>query len=154
MQIEKNIGDKMEKIDVMMDLIKNQDCNAQKWAKAFMQVYNSNPSLVIDEAFMIGWFANIWAVTYDKTRSSNDYNLGYNQGISDSKNSEGACNMYNESIQNTGNISKEELNSSYGEIFKTFIIPGIYIKECDENMITTIDNTYKPCCGAIECNHQ
>ena len=47
-----------------MDLIKNQDADAQKWAKAFMQDYN-NAEVEIDEALMIAWFSNAIMAMHD-----------------------------------------------------------------------------------------
>jgi hypothetical protein len=104
MQIEKNIGDKMEeKIDVI-DLLKNQDMDAFKWAKSFMQTYNSDPGLDLDCELMLSWFANAIMV-------------GYNRGIKESL----KLNDFNDipiTFDNAGNIS-------------AICSPGVYVQEID-----------------------
>lgn len=50
-----------------MDLVKNQDTDASKWAKAFLETFNPNNFRTFpDEADMIGWFANAIMTAHDK----------------------------------------------------------------------------------------
>lgn len=51
-----------------LDLVKEQNTDAQKWAKAFMDTKEKN-NFVIDEALMIGWFANAIMTMNDKLKN-------------------------------------------------------------------------------------
>jgi hypothetical protein len=48
-----------------MELVKNQDTNAYKWALAFVQTIEEH-KIVIDQSTMISWFANAIMCMHDK----------------------------------------------------------------------------------------
>lgn len=50
----------------------NPDANA--WAKFFMQTRAENPDLVIDEALMVGWFANAMMAMHDHLQGGGPIN--------------------------------------------------------------------------------
>ena len=70
-----------EEIDVMK-LLRNRDVDAQKWAKAFMQMIVSK-GVEIDEGLMISWFANAIMTALDKCNEEkpNDSRETSSEGI-------------------------------------------------------------------------
>jgi hypothetical protein len=46
-----------------MSIHTNPDASA--WARFFMETLEKNPDIVIDEGFMIGWFANAMMAMHD-----------------------------------------------------------------------------------------
>lgn len=54
--------------DYDMSIHHNPDAAA--WAKFFMETIEDNPNINIDEALMVGWFANAMMAMYDYTLST------------------------------------------------------------------------------------
>lgn len=50
----------------MKDLTGEMD--AQVWAHEFMEFWKENPIHIMDEEFMLGWFANAIMAGYDEAR--------------------------------------------------------------------------------------
>jgi hypothetical protein len=48
--------------------------DAMAWAKFFMQTKAENPDLVIDEALMVGWFANAMMAMHDHLQGGGPIN--------------------------------------------------------------------------------
>jgi hypothetical protein len=89
-----------------LDLIKNQDTDAYKWATAFVQTIEEH-KIVIDQGLMIGWFANAIMCMHDKL---------YNTKI---KHLEATCERYKNALKQAAEYwDKDDCNGMAGEICK------------------------------------
>lgn len=59
--------------------------DAQAWAKFFMETMRKNPSMVIDEELMIGWFSNSMMAMHDYLQGGGPINGDHAQWILDNE---------------------------------------------------------------------